>query len=334
MNAFSEGSGKMIYARGLRRSSILILAMVAGCAAPGLTDSQSTCTPGVACASGNPGACAAGHVDCTDGKTCKPDVTEQPCYGGEPETLNRGTCHGGTQSCIGVGKLGPCMGAVLPAAESCYNDLDDDCDGHVNNGCPVALTLGVPDALLARGGSGGSAANSMCPSGSLVTGVQVQLSATGVNPGYVVSVQPSCATPALVRDATSFSIALTPVTSPAAMMASDAARPGISHIVCAGSGGSLANGAQGSTTTSGRIVVEAAGIDCANVTLGLDANNKLLLSFAHDAVNSGIASVQVNGAVWNDTCLANEVLVGFQGRTGSQMDQIQGVCAPVTATYK
>ena len=57
------------------------------------------------------------------------------------------------------------------------------------------------------------------------------------------------------------------------------------------------------------------------------------MTFAHDTASSGMASVQVNGAVWNDTCAAGEVLVGFQGRTGAQMDQIQGICAPLTAKY-
>src|SRR3954447_18751605 len=41
------------------------------------------CSAGAGCASGNPGACAAGHVVCSGGvATCKPDVTTQPCFDG------------------------------------------------------------------------------------------------------------------------------------------------------------------------------------------------------------------------------------------------------------
>jgi hypothetical protein len=327
----------MVHARGLRRGAIHLATLalvVAGCASAGGPpgDSSSGCTAGAACATGNPGDCAAGHVVCSDGKkSCEPDVTEQPCYSGEPETTHRGTCHPGTQSCIG--KLGVCMGAVLPAPESCFNQLDEDCDGHVNNGCPMAVTIGLPDLLIARGGSGGGVAASLCPTGSLVTGLDVQLSANNVNPGYVISVQPTCATPTLMHDATAFSVALTPIAGPAAMSASDAARAGVSHILCGGSGLAVASGAQGSITTSGRTVVESAGLDCSNITVALDADNRLQLGFVPDTVHSGVASVQVSGAVWNDACGAGEVLVGFQGRTGSQMDQIQGLCAPLSVKY-
>jgi hypothetical protein len=52
-----------------------------------------------------------------------------------------------------------------------------------------------------------------------------------------------------------------------------------------------------------------------------------------DTIDSGTASVQINGTVWTDSCGADEVLIGFQGRTGAQMDQIQGVCAPLSVTY-
>ena len=227
----------MGHVRGLRRCAGQLVALLAfaGCASPGVApDGDGACTPGAACNSGNPGDCAAGHIACITGKpSCVPDVTEQSCYGGEPETAHRGTCHPGTQSCIG--KVGMCMGLQLPVVENCYNNLDDDCDGHVNNGCPTGLSIGATDPLVARGGTGGGVVGSMCPDGSLVTGVQVQLSANNVNPGYVISVQPSCAKPALMRNATSYTIALTPADAPPAMGGSDAARAGYSHVVCAGS---------------------------------------------------------------------------------------------------
>jgi hypothetical protein len=307
-------------------------AVVTGCASPGLTMSGD-CVAGMTCMTDNPGDCAAGHTVCTDGKrTCVPDKTEQTCYSGEPETTNRGACHPGTQSCIGT--LGACMGEVLPTAENCFNNSDDDCDRVVNNGCPDSLVFGATDPLLARGGSGGGMAESMCPTGALVTGVLVQLSATNMNPGYVISVQPTCAAPTLVRGASDYSVMLMPVTSPPPMSASDAARPGTAHIACATGGLSAATGTRGSVMDSGRTVIESLGINCSVATLALDAGNHLNITYARDDASSGSASVQVSGTTWNDSCGANEVLIGFTGRTGAQMDQVQGVCAPLTVKYR
>jgi hypothetical protein len=315
-------------------AGVVLLCLVASairCASP--AGSLLPCTPGQVCMTDNPGACMAGHTTCMGNTfTCVPDATEQPCYRGVPTTLGVGICKAGTQSC--VGGLGPCMGEVVPTAkENCFNELDDDCDGKVNNGCPKALVIGTVDALVARGGTGGSSESSRCPSGTVVTAVQVLLSDPSKNPGYVVSAQPVCAKPELTRDANAYSVQLTPVASPSPIAGSDPPRSGTSHITCAGGGFSVANGTLGSIMNGSRTVVESFGINCSIVGLALDQNNQMTLMFNHDAANSGSASVQVNGAPWNDNCGANEVLVGFDGRTGAQMDQIQGICAPITITY-
>jgi hypothetical protein len=317
----------------IRRAMVLIASiLVAGCASPA-GSSPTGCVAGMTCMTDNPGECAAGHTVCTDGKrTCMPDKTEQSCYSGEPETTNRGACHPGTQSCIGT--LGACMGEQLPTMENCFNNSDDDCDRVVNNGCPDSFVLGAPDPLVARGGSGGNIAESMCPAGAVVTGVQIQLSATNMNPGYVISVQPTCAVPTLVRGATEYSVALMPVASPPPMSGSDAARPGTVHIACAAGGLSAATGTRGSVMSGDRTVIESLGINCSIVTLALDASNHLSLTYARDDASSGTAAVQVNGTPWNESCGANEVLIGFKGRTGAQMDQVEGVCAPLTVKYR
>jgi hypothetical protein len=326
----------MAHARLLSRHAICILAVAVstGCAAPGASSAPITCVAGMPCTTDNPGACAMGHTMCTSGKqACMPDVTEQPCYTGEPETLGRGACRAGTQSCIG--KLGACTGEVLPMMENCFNDIDDDCDRHVNNGCPDTVSIGATDPLTQRGGGGGSTAGtSLCPSGTVVTAAQFQLSQNMMT-GYVVSVQANCATPTLVRGASDYSVALMPVDAPGAISATDGARPGTTHINCSGGGFSAATGAQGSTyTNAGHLVIESLGINCSTVSMMLDKQNRLLLTFARDDAHSGVASAQPGGDAFSDDCAANEVLVGFQGRTGAQMDQIQGVCAPLSITYK
>jgi hypothetical protein len=311
-----------------------IVCAVAGCASPDKSASGD-CTAGAPCMTDNPGACAAGHIVCTGAKpACVSNVTEQPCYTGEPATRHIGACHDGTQSCVGA--LGTCTNQVLPKQqEDCFNNVDDDCDRDLNNGCPTAFMLGEPDPLLARGGAGGNPVSTLCPTGAVVTGVQIQLSAVNVSPGYVISVQPSCAVPQLVRGAKDYSVAMMSVAGPMMMGGTDAARPGIAHVACAADGLAAAAGTRGSVVSGDRTVIESLGIDCSTAALAFDASkNHLSLTFTHDEADSGSASVQVNGTRWDDGCAAGEVLIGFQGRTGAQMDQLQGMCAPLIVTYQ
>jgi len=51
-----------------------------------------------------------------------------PCYGGPDGTEGVGECAGGAQPCDG-GTLGACADQVLPVAETCDDNLDNDCDG-------------------------------------------------------------------------------------------------------------------------------------------------------------------------------------------------------------
>jgi hypothetical protein len=71
-------------------------------------------------------AACAGRGDCEAGRV-------YTCYGGPAETLNVGTCRGGTALCTANGTLGECVGAVLPMTELCDGD-DNDCDGEADEG--------------------------------------------------------------------------------------------------------------------------------------------------------------------------------------------------------
>lgn len=72
--------------------------------------------------------------DGTDGgntPSCSPGAT-QSCYSGAPGTQGVGPCTGGTQTCDSTGYWGPCLGEVAPTGEVCGNNVDDNCNGTVD----------------------------------------------------------------------------------------------------------------------------------------------------------------------------------------------------------
>lgn len=69
------------------------------------------------------------------GCVCAPDAMEA-CYDGDPATHKIGTCVDGLHTCAKDGKSwGACVGQVLPIAEDCKTDQDDNCNGVSNEGC-------------------------------------------------------------------------------------------------------------------------------------------------------------------------------------------------------
>jgi len=71
-----------------------------------------------------------GSVD--EGCSCSNGETK-PCYSGPADTLGKGTCTAGTQTCIGGVWDGVCVGEVTPVAETC-DGTDEDCSGAVDDG--------------------------------------------------------------------------------------------------------------------------------------------------------------------------------------------------------
>jgi hypothetical protein len=75
---------------------------------------------------------------------CYPE-SKEPCYTGADGaqgadgTANRGVCKEGMRQCDAEGFWQACDGAVLPAKELC-NEVDDDCNGKVDDGFERAGT--------------------------------------------------------------------------------------------------------------------------------------------------------------------------------------------------
>ena len=88
------------------------------CSQDGACPVDTTCVEGFCRLPGALGAC-----ECREGD-------ERPCGG------NLGVCRPGVQHCMGT-QWGVCEGAVGASVETC-NGLDDDCDGEVDNGIPLA----------------------------------------------------------------------------------------------------------------------------------------------------------------------------------------------------
>lgn len=91
----------------------------------------------------NCGACGVncGGGACLDGVCqapppfCEPGET-RPCYSGPAGTAGVGICSPGVETCAADGtSFGACIGQVTPEDEVCGDNLDNNCDGQVDEGC-------------------------------------------------------------------------------------------------------------------------------------------------------------------------------------------------------
>ncbi|HEX8435576.1 DNRLRE domain-containing protein [Archangium sp.] len=101
----------------------------------GQATSESTVT-----GSAEPTAC--GGAACTPlsltitPPVCIPGSTQTCAYSGPSGTEGVGLCRAAHRYCNASGTAwGACTGQVLPAAETCSNTFDEDCDGATNEGC-------------------------------------------------------------------------------------------------------------------------------------------------------------------------------------------------------
>ncbi|MBM66452.1 MAG: hypothetical protein CMH55_09480 [Myxococcales bacterium] len=106
------------------------------------------CDAGPDCDDADP----AKHDDCGSVQNCNPgeiatncpcnlDAPPVSCWDGPPEALNVGICTSGSMSCLdigGRGVWGRCEGQQLPQANERCNEMDDNCDGRVDEGVQSA----------------------------------------------------------------------------------------------------------------------------------------------------------------------------------------------------
>lgn len=139
----------------------LVLVLAAGCVPP--TASEMEGSSGWMESSGDEGTSeweSTGSVMSTtrDLDTvdvgCLPGSVEVCGYGGPAQTLEVGSCRAAARVCDEDGRWGACAGEVLPRAEDCRTEEDEDCDGEV--ACSGEVTW-VRSFGQRAGGVGGEA---------------------------------------------------------------------------------------------------------------------------------------------------------------------------------
>ena len=142
---------------------------------------------GGSCTTGTGGPCGQGTKQCKGGKivceanqpggtelcdnvdnNCDGQIDEglsRDCYTGPPNTNGIGSCKGGTQTC-NAGEWGSCNGEVKPTnQEVCNNQLDDNCDGNVDEGCNASGSCTAGETRPCYTGPAGTQGVGTCKQG-------------------------------------------------------------------------------------------------------------------------------------------------------------------------
>jgi hypothetical protein len=80
--------------------------------------------------------------------------------------------------------------------------------------------------------------------------------------------------------------------------------------------------------------IDSFGMSCAQGSLNFNSDtNQLTFSFSKLSPNA-VFTAYNGGTAFEDDCMSNEVLIGYDGRDGSWLDSLAAVCAPLVTVYK
>jgi hypothetical protein len=230
-------------------------------------------------------------------------------------TTTGGTTTGGTTGGTSTGGQTGCA-----AIENCFNDLDDDCDGLVDNGCPDSVSVGAPRGLATQGSTTANEFTVICPPDEVaVAGLVYEDALVAAISGVGLT----CARPALQRGRTAYSLTLT--------------QTGAAPDQHGNVGGTFPRRCdQGQVLWSSQIdysspAVRGLLLDCARPVLTLSPDNQLAFDFASVGQPAGYDAGVAVPVV--ELCGANEALVGYVYRAEFEIDQLQPICAPLVVQY-
>ena len=245
--------------------------------------------------------------------------------------------------------------------EICTNDVDDDCNGVINDGCADTLGVGATTLVApyvgADNNAGAKDLDVRCPADAFVTSMTIlfydaQQQVSGVRLG--------CSKATLDRSGGTYSVSLVAVSpSPYASLIADPPANGTGTpivVTCPGAG------LRGLFATKG--TYDAGGMlgyfgKCGAGTLTLAADNTLGITMA-GATTTATPTGSIDGAGYGGydygagagithtdvswTCDAGSVLVGLHGRVstsgqittgvpGAALDMVQPICGNFTPHY-
>ena len=150
---------------------------------------------------------------------------------------------------------------------------------------------------------------------------------------FISGVAINCATPKLVTGGSNYSVTLTPLMpQPYASAIGSGTNATLGSDDCGTS--SFTTGWFVSGTEESGNGLDNFGMSCATGNVAFSTTtNKLTFSFTKQSAST-VYSAFNGGTAFEDDCMANEVLIGYDGRDGNWLDQLQAICAPLLPVYK
>ncbi len=210
-----------------------------------------------------------------------------------------------------------CVSGEAPSVELC-NAVDDDCDGRVDNGCPMNSTLGATEASQLYGGTGGSPFDGACPAGQALVGFE------GRSGDRLDAVAPVCAVIELEAI----------VLSPELNFRVRTRTPTIQPIRGGTGGGVFSDRCATDEIVIGLGGRSGSGVDMLAFTCGSVTFERVSGAFAPVVTTTTTSATHggTGGGALSYGCGPGRIASGITGRAGSKVDAMSLTCALVTFT--